>query len=156
MWSIERMATQLFFFLIMKQLFIFTLLVVLISSCSHKPTKPSEHQSKADRPKAIIEWRTETNHDFGVYHERIAKSFSFVFYNIGDVPFVIDSVTTTCGCTHAEYSKKPILPGHTDSICVTYSGNGFTPGFFNQTCRVYSNSIVPIELKIKGIFDHVE
>jgi hypothetical protein len=139
----------------MKKLFVFALAIVLLSACGGKPTAKEQVVVKKG-PFAKIEWLTDTLHDFGLYKEREAKSFDFVYRNVGKIPFAIDSVKTSCGCTSANYVKRAVLPGQTDTIHVIYGGNGFSPGFFYQTVVAYANTENYIILKIKGIFDHVE
>ena len=132
-------------------------LILLFIGCTSKPKASSEEPSKPKRATTTIEWLTETKHDFGVYTEREPKSFDFVYRNTGTIPFAIDSVLTSCGCTGADYVKRPVLPGKTDTIHVTYYGNGFMPGIFHQRCCIFANiDESPICLEIKGIFDHAE
>ena len=135
------------------------LIFILLVGCTGKSGSSSDstQPSQPKRATTTIEWLTGTTHDFGVYKERETKTFSFVFRNTGTIPFAIDSVKTSCGCTSAQYAKKPVLPGKTDTIHVSYHGNGFVPGYFRQLCAVFGNvDEVPIALEIKGIFDHVE
>ena len=133
---------------------LFILSVIVLFSCN---SRKESAQSAEPKPKATtqIEWLTDTLHDFGLYKEKKAIYYDFVFRNKGKIPFAIDSVKTSCGCTSAKYVKRAVLPGQTDTIHVVYSGNGFVPGFFYQTVVAYCNADKNIILRIKGIFDHV-
>ena len=132
----------------------------LFISCMSNPSNAvpeAEAQERPQRATTMIEWLTGTTHDFGVYSERETKTCEFVFRNIGKIPFAINSVLTSCGCTSADYMKRPVLPGKTDTIRVSYHGNGFLPGYFHQRCCIFANiDESPVCLEIKGIFDHVE
>ena len=48
----------------------------------------------------------------------------FEFENIGTVPYVIESVEGSCGCTIPTYTKKPIAPGQKGKIVVTFNSRG--------------------------------
>jgi len=61
-----------------------------------------------------------------IYHfdtiQAKAKHYSteFVCRNQGQSPIYIIKATTDCGCTYANYSKEPILPGDSSIIKVGY------------------------------------
>ncbi len=58
--------------------------------------------------------------DFGdiVQGDKITHTFSFK--NTGKDPLVISAVQPTCGCTVTEWDRKPIPPGQSGSISVTF------------------------------------
>ncbi len=149
---------------LMKKLLPLFLLMSILAACTLKPAARQEIQSAShdslqtepNRPLTEVEWQTGFSHDFGVYKEKVEKSHTFVFRNVGEVPFVIDSLVTICSCTHADYVKRPVLPGEVDSIRLSYSGNGFVPGYFHQSCWVYGNMEAPVKLEVHGVFDHAE
>ena len=82
--------------------------------------------------------------------------FDFVFKNVGKIPFAIDSLKPSCGCTRANYIKRAVLPGKTDTIHVTYDGNGFLPGSFVKACDIYSNTDTVYQLRIRGYYTEEE
>lgn len=95
----------------------------------------------------------EMSHDFGNISEKGGPvTYEFTFTNTGDEPLVIVSVNTSCGCTRPEFPKKPIKPGQSDKIKVTYLPDG-RPGEFNKTVRVRTNASRPknVSLKINGV-----
>jgi hypothetical protein len=63
-------------------------------------------------------------------------------------PIVISNVRTSCGCTVAEYSKKPILPGESSTISVTY--NAQKAGVFNKIVSVTMDEKDEYKLTVKG------
>lgn len=96
---------------------------------------------------------TTLTHDFGVINEADGPvEYDFVFYNNGDAPLVIVSANASCGCTLPRIPAKPVRPGESEKIHVTYLPQG-RPGEFNKTIRVRTN--VPgskaISLKINGV-----
>lgn len=83
---------------------------------------------------------TEEGWDFKEIKEEAGNvSHTFTFTNTGKEPFVIEKVTTTCGCTTPEYTKAPILPGQKGTLKVTFNPEG-RPGSFRKTITVTSNS----------------
>ncbi|MDE6449059.1 MAG: DUF1573 domain-containing protein [Muribaculaceae bacterium] len=94
-----------------------------------------------------------TSHDFGnIKEEGDPVSYEFEFTNTGDEPLVIVSASASCGCTRPEFPKKPIKPGKTGVIKVTYLPKG-RPGEFTKTVRVRTNAKRPkkVNLKISGV-----
>lgn len=65
----------------------------------------------------------------------------FVFTNDGTVPLVVTRVITSCSCLKASYSKRPVAPGDSAVIRITYEPHKSEPGTFNKVIQVYSNSV---------------
>jgi len=83
---------------------------------------------------------TEKTHDFGTVLEGAGDggriTAVFTFKNLGTTPVFVASAKASCGCTTPKVdSSKPILPGETGEIPVTYSTNG-RPGSFNKSVTV--------------------
>ena len=96
---------------------------------------------------------TSTSHDFGnIKEEGDPVSCEFEFTNTGDAPLVIISASASCGCTRPEFPKKPIQPGKSGKIKVTYLPKG-RPGEFSKSVRVRTNAKKPkkVNLKISGV-----
>lgn len=95
----------------------------------------------------------ETTHDFGNIAENGGKvSTTFRFKNVGDAPLVILETKVQCGCTKPEFPDKPIQPGQTSEIKITYNPLGH-PGEFNKRVTVVSNAKAKpkIRITIKGV-----
>lgn len=83
----------------------------------------------------------KTTHNFGLFdREHPIQTCWFKFKNTGKSELVILSAEGTCSCTKAEASEKPVLPGQTDSIKVTFNGTGLRPGVIRKTVIVTSNT----------------
>lgn len=82
-----------------------------------------------------------TSHDFGTIHADGGKvSCEYTFTNTGTEPLVIISVSNGgCGCTKPSFPKKPIEPGKTGTIKITFNPAG-RKGEFNRTVKVRSNA----------------
>lgn len=73
----------------------------------------------------------------------------FSIKNTGNNLLVVDDIDTTCGCTSANYVKKPVDKGENLDITVTIKPKN--KGYFEETITVYCNAEnSPIQLKIKG------
>lgn len=124
-----------------------TVALLLTASCGRQQGSSVKPEGDAQ---ARIEFLEGEEHDFGTYYERDTVRFAFVFRNLGPEPFVITRVEPSCHCTRADYSKEPVQPGQTDSIIVSYDGNGFVPGYFVKRCDIYSNADTVYHLRIHG------
>ena len=79
-------------------------------------------------------------HDFGYIKEaKGAVSHTFELKNTGDKPLVILQVVTSCGCTRPEFPTKPIKPGKTAKIKVTFNPAGRSGAFMK-----------PVKVKTSG------
>ena len=77
--------------------------------------------------------------DFGTIRESDGRvSHTFTGVNRGDKPLVILDVVTSCGCTAPEFSRRPVTPGGTTQITVTYDPTN-RPGTFTKELWIYSD-----------------
>ena len=79
----------------------------------------------------------QEEYDLGIVVENETKRQKVLLKNMGNVPFVIKGVTTSCDCTTAEYDWKEIAPDEQKEIVVSYKGE--EPGDFWRTVTVYGN-----------------
>ncbi|MDE5708573.1 MAG: DUF1573 domain-containing protein [Alistipes sp.] len=102
--------------------------------------------------------------DFGSIRESDGRvSHTFTGVNRGSVPVVIVDVVTSCGCTIPEFSRKPVLPGDSARITVTYDPMN-RPGAFSRELGVYTSerkkaasltirgSVVPREKSLEELY----
>jgi hypothetical protein len=97
---------------------------------------------------------SKTIHDFGSISESGGiLECEFLVTNTGNRPLVITKVSTSCGCTTSDWSKKPIGTGKQGFIKVTYNPKGHS-GEINKTLTVFTNGNPSnISLKIKGYIE---
>ena len=84
---------------------------------------------------------TTTNHNFGNVPRKggdIEAEFEFV--NDGEHPLVVTSVTTSCSCIKAYYSKRPVEAGGHGVIRLVYEPHKMEEGAFYKAVEVHSNS----------------
>ena len=63
------------------------------------------------------------------------NDYAYSFKNIGQVPLVISSVRSGCGCYVPQWPKESILPGDSGVIIGRYSSRG-RPGKFQRSLTV--------------------
>lgn len=68
-------------------------------------------------PRLVV---TPPSYDFGqVPSDRVSEA-QFTVTNAGTAPLIIESVTTSCGCTQATISSQIIPPGESAQLDVTF------------------------------------
>lgn len=88
-------------------------------------------------PQTTILCFDSNEYDFGhILEQNGSVSHTFSFENCSDHPVVIIAVETTCGCTAAEFSKKPILAGEHGEITLRFDPTG-RPGSFSKQADIY-------------------
>ena len=137
---------------------ILVLALFLLSSCDEKKnegllstdlvTSPQSATQSSDK-KPVISFEKK-EHDFGTLLQGEVVTYSFHFTNTGDVPLLISSVNSSCGCTVGDYPHDPIAPGKGGAIKVTYDSKGHH-GFQSRSLTEMSNAIPSkTVLRIKG------
>lgn len=105
-------------------------------------------QLSAQEKTAKIEFET-TVIDYGTIEKGADGVRVFKFKNTGNVPLVVTSVKSSCGCTVPKKPEAPVLPGETGEIEVKYDTKRVNP--IRKTITVTSNADTPtVALKIKG------
>ena len=90
----------------------------------------------------------KTEHNFGeIYLGSGSVEHCFIFQNKGEEPLLVKSVRSSCGCAYGSWTKKPVAPGDTGSVCITYKNN--MSGAFRKTLKVISNA-EKTSLTVKG------
>ena len=94
----------------------------------------------------------KTTIDLGKFgQEDPVKECFFVFKNTGNKKLYIHSVSPACGCTSRRFPTHAIEPGASDTIFITYNGEGKSPRKFRTSITVHSNTTPEMTtLIIKG------
>lgn len=95
-------------------------------------------------------------HDFGTIREADGDvTCTFTFTNTGTAPLALNSVSAPCNCTKPKFSPKPVAPGKSGEIQVTFSPKNMK-GEFMRTITVWTNIKLSdnkkkkVSLKISG------
>ena len=90
-----------------------------------------------------------TEHDFGEIKHLDPVVYEFEFTNKGQAPLVISEVEGSCGCTVADYTKDPVMPGKKGKVKATFDAAAM--GKFRKSIKVVANvEGGPEYLYIKG------
>ena len=85
------------------------------------PAKVITHPvSKTDKPKVAKIALDEPKYSFGTIKEGTIIKKDFKFTNVGEADLLIEIATGSCGCTVPEWPAKPIKPGESGVIHVTF------------------------------------
>ena len=131
---------------IKRLLFVILFALCVLPACKEKSsgklstdlvTSPKSATETSDKQAAIKFDKEE--HDFGSLLQGEVVSYSFHFTNTGNMPLIISEVGSSCGCTVGDYPRKPIEPGKTGDIKVTYNSSGHH-GFQSRFLTVMSNT----------------
>lgn len=55
--------------------------------------------------------------------ETVIKEFAV--YNADNKPFIISDIDADCGCLASDFDKKPIKPGETSGVSVSFASSGY-------------------------------
>ncbi len=83
----------------------------------------------------------EVQHNFGDIERRGGDvQAKFAYTNIGNEPLVVISASVSCTCTKVKFSRKPLAPGKTDTLRVTYQPRKQPLGRMHRIIKIASNS----------------
>lgn len=90
----------------------------------------------------------ESEFDFGKIPQGKPVTHIFEFTNSGKIPFALDKVQASCGCTTPEWNKDVVAPGETAKITVGY--NAANEGAFAKPVTITYNGSLTKQIIIKG------
>jgi len=114
----------------MKQIILILLFFSMFASSSLFAQWGNNTGTLSSGKEAEIKWDT-TVIDLGEIKQNNPTDVIFKFTNKGGKPVIITGAKGSCGCTKIDFSRKPILPGKSSEIIVTYDAE--TLGTFNKT-----------------------
>ncbi len=80
--------------------------------------------------------------DFGSVNRQEEEIYhTFTIENRGSEPLIIKRVERSCSCMKVNLSKRPIAPGESREMKVTYELRKMPPGLFSKVVQIYSNSV---------------
>jgi len=140
--SVRKLKTKKKTIRVMKFLAIlpFAAFMIILAGCNanQNGNKTIESSLPANGEKAEISFR-EYEHDFGKIVEGEKVAHIFTFENKGPGSLVIESASTSCGCTVPKYDRSPIPAGNGGNLEVVFDSNGRS-GIQTKTISVRSNS----------------
>ena len=126
-------------------------MVIALAACNQNSNTT---QSASDTAKtntvtaanaAAMKFDTEA-HDFGKIKQGDKVTYEFKYTNTGKSPLIISEAYATCGCTTPEVDKKPIQPGESSLVKVTFDSAGKS-GLQDKLITVVANTL-PAENRV--------
>lgn len=108
----------------------------LPSSIVENPATAAGSVKADDMP---VMYFDKLEHDFGRVIQGEVITYAFRLENTGRKPLVIASVSSSCGCTVADYPAGALEPGSEGFIKVTFDSNN-RRGFQSKTVTVLANT----------------
>jgi hypothetical protein len=131
----------------MKKIIIISWIIIIysLSGCTgRKGNNASDSAITSSNGTSEISFR-EYQHDFGKVSEGEKLSYIFTFDNRGTGDLIINSASTTCGCTVPKYETKPIHSGGSGKLEVVFDTSGRN-GIQTKVITVKSNASTPVVL----------
>ena len=89
-------------------------------------------------------------HNFGKINQGESVSHQFVFTNTGEAELIINNAKGSCGCAVPKWPRKPIAPGKSEEIKVTFNSNKIGEQKKNITLTTNATPSIKI-LTIEGM-----
>jgi len=123
-----------------KAILSFFFILIILAGCNQGQLKTTADKSVSPANGEIAEISfTEYEYDFGKIKEGEKVAHIFAFVNKGPGNLVIESASTSCGCTVSKYNRSPIGAGKGGNLEVVFDSNGRN-GIQTKTISVRSNS----------------
>ena len=126
-----------------------------LKAAAAKRRKEQEKLEKERRASQTTMEVTPNVHDFGVIEKESPVTTIFTVKNTGDNPLTINDAKASCGCTVPRKPEKPILPGETGELEVTFTSKPNQAGQnITKTVTITANipgstQTVTIKAKVK-------
>jgi hypothetical protein len=123
-----------------KEILPFFFILIILAGCGQgqgeKATGKSDSQANGEIAEISF---MEYEYDFGKIKEGEKVAHIFSFENKGPGNLVIESASTSCGCTVSKYNRSPIAAGKGGNLEVVFDSDGRN-GIQTKTVSVRSNS----------------
>jgi len=129
---------------LMKSMAVIFLFLLLISGGCKTYSERGDEADSVEKGQASI-YFPELNHDFGKIKEGEKVACLFKFENRGEANLLINSVTTSCGCTIPRFSEEPVPPEGSGTIEVIFDSTS-REGRQTKTVQVRSNADTPVTI----------
>ena len=117
----------------------------LSASIVSNPLTANGMDTVAAARKPVMDFKTDTLHNFGAIHEGEKVSYDFAFTNTGKTPLIISGANGSCGCTVPEYPHDAVAPGASGIMKVTFNSAGKS-GHQSKSVTIHTNTNKNIEM----------
>lgn len=109
--------------------------VVVLSGCKDKNRLVEPHDGPAHVMMKVSE------HNFGKLDGSLSVvECEFQLINDGNEVLTINDAENLCHCTHLEFPKEPIRPGHGCMLKAYLNVLDLSPGYFTRTIILHTNA----------------
>ncbi|MDR1725965.1 MAG: DUF1573 domain-containing protein [Bacteroidales bacterium] len=122
----------------MKQI-IYYIIAILLLTVSCKKNDRNDIDASIIENTAKIKFERDAI-DFKNLNNGEVVTGSFKFKNVGKYDLLISEVTTSCGCTVADYPKDPVKSGEEGLITITYDSKGYSGKRISKEITVVTNT----------------
>jgi hypothetical protein len=128
--------------------------VFMALSCNDAGDKPGDVESiiQDSSKYTTIEWM-DTSVNFGSRKMGDIVNITFTCKNTGNKPLYLYKVSPGCGCTLADYTKEPIMPGKEGKIDARFDTKKSHVGEVHKVVYVRANNSNrgPLNLQFSGV-----
>ncbi|MBO4582224.1 MAG: DUF1573 domain-containing protein [Bacteroidales bacterium] len=104
-------------------------MAISLTACHNGPKEidaaivniPVSAEGETDNSKMPVISFDKLSHDFGNLMQGEKVSYTYHFTNTGKSPLVISSVVPSCGCTVAQFTKTPVMPGDKGDVSINFN-----------------------------------
>ncbi|MEA3451026.1 MAG: DUF1573 domain-containing protein [Bacteroidota bacterium] len=118
----------------MKHFLILSIIIIFAFGCNNQDSSQKINENDT----TLIEFE-ENIFDFGSLTQGEQIKHTYKFKNTGNKPLIIIEAHSTCGCTVADYSDKPINPQSEGYVKVTFNSSG-KRGHQSKVITIISNT----------------
>lgn len=135
---------------IIKSFFVCAVIATLVScgNSGNKEEQTTDTTANEAAKGGEIEFE-ESIFDFGQIKEGEVVEHVYTYTNSGTAPVILSQVSASCGCTTPSYTQKPVLPGKSGEIKVSFASDGQV-GKQQKIVTVVSNAengVTTVQLK---------
>ena len=94
--------------------------------------------------------RADSVYNFGSVAEGALVSHTFRFVNTGTLPLCIAGVVLSCGCTVADWSRKPVFPHQEGTISVRFDSKARRGRSVKHIAVIVNTDPVSHSLRLEG------
>ena len=123
----------------MKYCFLIMAVCTIFASCKENPQREATKKIMADSSSYTTAKWPDSVQNFGNIKNGDKIKINFRCINTGSKPLIIDTARPSCGCTVADYTKKPIAPGEEGIITASFDSKRFS-GSVTKSIIVVANT----------------
>lgn len=122
-----------------------TISAAIIAAGALSPAPAAEESAPAvgEGPRLMLSAK-EIN--FGLVERDSELKGSVVITNSGTEPLVIFNISSGCSCARAGWKDRPLEPGASDTVSVSFDTHGRSAGEFQKMFRIRSNAEESLEV----------